>query len=788
MKKIKKLTSLVMAAMMVLTVTVTANAEGEEVLVNETFEGTVSSSTWTGKYEISNGLNKSITSSSDGTEFYCRLGKTVESGAMLVSYDVMLPDVASDTSVRIKQVWDSASASEGKRAYLLEATTKGKITINGTELCNYVPGQWYNITEVVDVKNKKIYAYVDGKCKNECAWRNDGEASGINCIQTEYSANTVYIDNAYVAEYADKTEADTALSNMLKSKVSLEKNSFEVGASKLVHNPITPVEKGAVVVSYDITTTTGRPRLMQIYDNQSSAKRSVLVQLDSKGVILVNGNDTGVTWTHNTPNNLTLVYDAENKTSTIYYNGIRAGKENYAVHSENGINLADIITQDDSGSGLTVSNAWARSFASYADAVKYVNAINNAKNEDVMEYYSVEASQVSAAIADYDRALNSITATDTEKSEIINEMSAMMPYKNIFSENFDAITEIDKRNYVAATNLTVTDGKLQLTNSGSRARLLKSVSGSTNLVTECDFMQESRSNIDSIVRVTDNTGNHESVKVYAELGDIKMLYGPGMDGKFNEKTLVSNYNTNQWYNIKIYSNFTEKIASVYIDDVFMGTYTFMSTSMENLNRVFDSYTNSAGTYYIDNIKVYNDAILETSSALSVDTKAVENIALPLAVGNYGVSWTTSNPDYIGADGTVAGQLETSQPVTLTANVSNGFASVDTKFTTRVVGSDKFEIGKVTYADANEFSTETRAGAIGEKRGCVNKNDDSTNGTLIVAMYGQSGKLIKSKIVDAVEGQNLIASTITEDVTKIKIFVWDEDLANCTPYAQLLEIN
>ena len=49
MKKIKKLTSLVMAAMMVLTVTVTSNAEGEEMLVNETFEGAVSSSVWTGK-------------------------------------------------------------------------------------------------------------------------------------------------------------------------------------------------------------------------------------------------------------------------------------------------------------------------------------------------------------------------------------------------------------------------------------------------------------------------------------------------------------------------------------------------------------------------------------------------------------------------------------------------------------------------------------------------------------------------------------------------------------------
>ena len=47
--------------------------------------------------------------------------------------------------------------------------------------------------------------------------------------------------------------------------------------------------------------------------------------------------------------------------------------------------------------------------------------------------------------------------------------------------------------------------------------------------------------------------------------------------------------------------------------------------MEDLNRVFDSYTNSAGTYYIDNIKVYNDDILEASAAIEVASKATENI-------------------------------------------------------------------------------------------------------------------------------------------------------------------
>ena len=783
MKKFKKLASLVMAAMMALMVSVTANAEGEEVLVKESFEGTVSSTVWTGKYEITDGVNKSITSSSEGTEFYCRLGKTVESGAMIISYDVMLPAYGA---VRIKQVWDSASG--GKRAYLIQATSAGKITIENTELITYTPGQWYNITEVVDVEEKKVSVYVDGKHKHECDWRNNKEASGINCIQTQYNANTVYVDNAYIASYTDKTSADAALSAMLTKKISLEKSSFDVAKSKNVTNAVKPITSGAEIISYDISGNPVGGRLMQVYDNTlTAAARTALIAIKTTGNVTVNDADTGYAWDSTKTNNIALVFDAEKTKFSVYYNGVEIAKDKGSY--KGGTDIARVDFQNgnnDATTQATVSNAWARSFASYADAVKYIEAVNTAKNADAIAHYAANSAVINTAIADYSRALDSIAATDAEKHAIIDEISAMMPYKNIFAENFNAVSELT--GYTVATNTTIVDNKLQLTNSGSRARLLKTVQESTNIITECDFMQEVKSNIDSIVRVTDKTGTYESVKIYAELGDIKMLYGTGTEGTFAYKTLVNNYNTNQWYNIKAYSNFDNKKVSVYIDDVFMGTYAFMSTAMEDLNRVFDSYTNSAGTYYIDNIKVYNDDILEASAAIEVASKATENITLPETVGKYGVSWTTNNSGYIAADGTVISPVGISQPVILTANVSNGVVDVETKFTTRAAGSDKFEIGKVIYADANEFSTETLTGAKGIKRVYINKNDDSINGTLIVAMYGINDRFINAKIVDANEGENSISLPIEEGTTKIKIFVWDKNLEKCTPYAKPLEIN
>ena len=352
MKKLNKIISLTIAAMMAIPMFVTANAAEETVLVNEHFEDDIAASVWTGDYAITAGVNQSMTSVADKTQFYCRLGNnTITSGAMIISYDVMLPELSG---IRIKQVWDGDAMSGGKRAYRIQSAATGKLTIENTEFGTYTPGKWFNLTEVVDIDQKKTAVYLDGSYVNEYAWRANGEAVGINNIQTQYDGNSISVDNVYVAAYGDKTEADAALEQMLSQKLSLEKSDFTVGANQTVRNAITPITSGAEIISYDITTT-GKARLMQIYDDQESAKRAVLIQIGAKGTIVVNEKDTGVLWEHNQPNTLTLIYDAAEKTSTVYYNGTQAGSANYAVYKDNGLNLADIRTQDEANGGLTVS-------------------------------------------------------------------------------------------------------------------------------------------------------------------------------------------------------------------------------------------------------------------------------------------------------------------------------------------------------------------------------------------------------------------------------------------------
>ena len=769
MKKLNKIISLTIAAMMAIPMFVTANAAEETVLVNEHFEDDIAASVWTGDYAITDGVNQSMTSVADKTQFYCRLGNsTIESGAMIISYDVMLPELSG---IRIKQVWDAASG--GKRPYLIESTSAGKLTMNGTEFGTYTPGKWFNLTEVVDIDQKKTAVYLDGSYINEYAWRADG-ATGINNIQTQYNGNSISVDNVYVAAYGDKTEADAALEQMLSQKLSLEKSDFTVGANQTVRNAITPITSGAEIISYDITTT-GKARLMQIYDNQESAKRAVLIQIGAKGTIVVNEKDTGVLWEHNQPNTLTLIYDAAEKTSTVYYNGTQAGSANYAVYKDNGLNLADIRTQDEENGGLTVSNAWAKRFASYDEAVKYYNTILNADNSQAIEHYNLDAGTISTVVSEYARALDALTYTEGQKSAIIDEMSGMMPYTNIFAEDFDTVTELT--GYTAASGAAVDQKRLKLTNSGSKARLLKTVKGSTSLISECDFMQETKSDIDSIMRITDGTGNSEAVKILTDHGDIVMYYGPqNSDNSFQTKVLISNYNTNQWYNLKVYANLDTKKVSVYLDNVCAGTYDFMYTEMTDLSRVFDSYTNTAGEYYLDNIHVYRDSIFEAAQDISVPSKVTADISLPDAAGDYACSWISDNTDVIANDGTVNRPSAASAEVTLTAALSNGLANVTTSFKTRAAATDKdFEIGRIIYADSNEFSTETKKGAIGIKRIYVNKNNDSVSAKMIVAMYNAKNEFVQAKITDANDGMCAIGAAIDETATKIKVFVWDENL-------------
>ena len=254
----------------------------------------------------------------------------------------------------------------------------------------------------------------------------------------------------------------------------------------------------------------------------------------------------------------------------------------------------------------------------------------------------------------------------------------MLPYTSIFSDNFnggDAVT-----GYTVSTGTEVTDdGTLKLTNTDARARLLKTVANDhSSFFVSFDFMQTERSNIDSIARITDNGGNKEAVKIFAENGDIALMYGPATEidsvTSFKKAVLIDNYAANKWYSIEMYADMDTQKTAVYIDGQYKGSYEFMYSDIENMRRVFDTYTNSAGTYYIDNISVYGDSLKAAAAAVSVPSKLVQDIELPDYIGDYSCEWSSDN-GAIGSDGSVTQPDNGAVGTILTLTVSNGAVDV-----------------------------------------------------------------------------------------------------------------
>ena len=598
----KKIVSVLIAISIILSGMAVNVSAVEEVLVKESFEDTLSSSVWTGGYEITDGINKSITSSSNGTDFNCRLNKSVESGAMIVSYDVMIPNYAA---IRIKQVWDDA----GERAYLIKSTTSGKITIENTELCPYTPGQWYNISEVVDVTEKTVDVYINGKHIDKYDWRENKEASGICYIQTQYDSNEIYVDNAYIASYTDKASADAALSAMLTKKISLEKSSFDVAKNTTVTNAVKPITSGAEIISYDISGNPVGGRLMQIYDNTLNVNaRTALVAVNSSGIITVNNSSTEYYWDSTKTNNVSLVFDAVNVKFSVYYNGIEIAKDKATFNG--GCNIARIDCQSGDNAEFTVSNAWAMGFESFANAQEYIKAKSNFEEKAVQTYYGISLTDAKELISQYARGISAISCTLEQESKIVSEMSRKYPGIKIFSEDFNkyAVSSAPTGYMVADNAIVMENRSVELSYNSGRGRLLKS-SAITNqsFITSADFMQTQTSNIDCLMRITDSTGTKEVVKVYTKDQNIMFTYG-NSEGQTIAKTLLEGYENDTWYNIMVLSDIEDKTFKIYIQNECFenSSFNFVCSDMTDFDRVFDSYTSSENTkYYIDNIDVYS---------------------------------------------------------------------------------------------------------------------------------------------------------------------------------------
>ena len=148
----------------------------------------------------------------------------------------------------------------------------------------------------------------------------------------------------------------------------------------------------------------------------------------------------------------------------------------------------------------------------------------------------------------------------------------------------------------------------KLTNTGSRARILKELSTAEtaeNMAVTFSFMQKTKSAIDAVARATDVNGSMQSA--YAITSDGTSLYLTG--GNNSQVEIVENYLADHPYDIKVDIDYLNQSVSCCVDSQYAGSVPFGADykgAKAAVARVFDSFNNNRGEYYIGNIVVTSD--------------------------------------------------------------------------------------------------------------------------------------------------------------------------------------
>ena len=121
------------------------------------------------------------------------------------------------------------------------------------------------------------------------------------------------------------------------------------------------------------------------------------------------------------------------------------------------------------------------------------------------------------------------------------------------------------------------------------------------------------------------------------------------------KQFLAATKTGQPYNMKIYVDETKGTFDVYVDGTnYVNDAKFLDSAIKDITRIFRTRGTGSGiAYYIDNIAIYSDKMLDAIESVSLPDRTTESkINLPTSVGGYDISWTSSNEKLIATDGAI----------------------------------------------------------------------------------------------------------------------------------------
>ena len=649
--------------------------------------------------EFPSAVNKSISVSTTNTY---NTFTSVNSGAVIVSYDYFI--TSKNNQKRLMQIFNS---DKTKRSAIIYAEPDGTIrTHNAYANCYYPLNKWFNITLVLDIESKKYDLYMDRLlCVSDVDFY-DSDAADISVIETVANSEQIYIDNVFIKPgYATKAEATTDATQMMNGIAYMEKDFNEytglkkaqeiIGLSTtnkgesilLAEDPVkdglvlkfvasqpidelwnslnTTVKSGAMVISYDFYFSSDDidARIMEVYGTYNVGNtRSMQVGVRNKRFVVNNAERADFPLAAGKWYNVSLLSDVDNNKTYVYIDGTVVEKNGFGLFNDadNKAEISTIKTLYNSkveGQDFYVDNIYVESFDKLASAQSVLDfRLNHSKSSGILESYDIYNNNIAGYFREY-RAINaSAEVRNAALSNITDEKSKFESIYNLLwyddYEKYDVGHEITSADgYMATTtaiNPKVTkfanNKVVKLESQGDRARFLKYYdSAPTAYMVSFDFMQESISDISCLARTSNSNGNNMPFELYTANGSMKARTKNG------DVTIMPEYKADVWYTINYYVDLVSREFYINIENetTCNSNYSFYST-FENdkvdLNRIFDTYTDKPGVYYIDNITVYENKLFNTVFPVELDTIIIGDVELPVPQSNFAnYEWITE-PD------------------------------------------------------------------------------------------------------------------------------------------------
>jgi len=259
------------------------------------------------------------------------------------------------------------------------------------------------------------------------------------------------------------------------------------------------------------------------------------------------------------------------------------------------------------------------------------------------------------------------------------------------NEDFSGVTAVptgtllsnNSLKVVSAHNASVDNGRVKVDNSANKADPNNKeatfytdivpgsvLDGVDKFVIEFDFVADELKNIElfSTAGKTSSGGFTDAFYVKVWQGNFYYVSAGNATKQFLAAT-----KTGQPYNMKIYVDETKGTFDVYVDGTnYVNDAPFMDSSITDITRIFRTRGTGSGiSYYIDNIAIYSDKMLDAIESISLPDRTTETkINLPSSVGGFDVTWSSSNAKLIATDGTIT-MPAVNQNSMLTATIKAG---------------------------------------------------------------------------------------------------------------------